>query len=145
MKPPALGAGVCWLIRSIDWKENIDGEIFSRSVLLFNDSEVREEFAETYFEALLRAEKGIVILNQAGKKPPYVFCLRDAQDQFVGAGLLAVGDRAHHVAWLFCFFLELGFHMCLSVPKGTPGAKLCESAPLDPEARRCLEAIVNGE
>jgi hypothetical protein len=144
VKPPTLGAGEHWLIRSIDWQENIDGEIFSRCALLYSDAEVHEHLHDVYFETLPRVEKAIAILREVGEKLPYVFGLLNAQNQLVGGGALASGDGAHHVAWLFCFFLELGFRMCLSAPKATPGAKFCDPAPLNPDARRRLEAIVNG-
>jgi len=134
VKPPTLGAGEQWLIRSIDWKENIDGEIFSRGALLYSDAEVHEQLHDVYFETLPRAEKAIAILREVGEKLPYVFGLLNAQDQLVGAGALAPSDGAHHVAWLFCFFLELGFRLCLPVPAATR----------DPEARRRFEEFVNG-
>lgn len=145
MTAPILGVSHDCFIRSIDWQEIVNGEILSRTALVFNGTEVHEGLTDTYFRALPRWEKAIATLQKAGVAPGYLFYLRNDADQAVGAGRLAATDDAPTLAWLTCFFLELnGLHLELAAPTGAASARLLKAAPLSPDARRRAEDLIKG-
>lgn len=109
--PPGFGAGKPWQIRTLVFYEPDDTE---NVAIISNGMPVHEKLRATYWNVSMRATKAIEENRAAGIAPPFKFSLiRDGK--VVAAGTFDAYDSADDMAWIACFFAEMGLSLAIAV------------------------------